>query len=167
MFCRQLKELLGSLILTLGIFLAPSSAMAAGCQDLVSQNQEQGAPALLRVTAGPQYAQNETVLGLWTADQDPSNATGIHCHFLNINEQTGPNRYTAILDTTFRGGESRQSCDITIISDAVSINCEFVSATALYIDDNFTLTLHGDRMTGLNEDDAGVTGQVDFCKART
>ncbi len=148
-------------------------AMAEGCQDFISQNPTRSFPnaALTHVantpTANFQLAQNDTILGIWTADQDPSNRTGVHCHILNINEQIGPRRFTAILDTSFVGGQSRQACDVTIFTATVSIICDFVSSTAPYIDDNFTLTLNGDRMTGMNEDDAGVTGMVNFCLART
>ncbi len=163
----SLGKIFASVILAANALLwAHSSAIAGGCGDPIDRSVNIGEPGgfLLVANGGMTPVQNGPVQGRWTADADPDNGAGIHCHTLEILSQVGPGQYNAVVDTTYRNGRSLQTCDVLVSGVNVLVTCSVIFADTDYAPDNFSLTLNGNSLTGTNRDDRGTLSQTLFCK---
>lgn len=149
------------------VFLAvPTLAMAGGCGDTIERSVENIGPkrlALVNDTVELRV-QGSAVLGTWTADADPDNGAGIHCHMMEITSQVGPGQYNAVVDTTYQGGRSLQTCDVSVSGVSVTVTCDVIFSNTDYAADNFSLTLNGNILAGTNLDDRGTLSATEFCK---
>ena len=159
---------LSGLCLAAALLLTAVPATAGGCEEPLLSMAEDGAPVSTLPVAGIERAQvqNDTLLGVWTSSQDPSNGAGLHCHTMTVSAEVAPGRFAVMIDTEYPAGRSLQTCDAFVAGTHISVTCAVSSAVGdgLYSADNFELTMSPNRMFGLNVDDAGTTGVVEFCR---